>query len=365
MERVTVRRFPTVVGPLRFPVAPKLRERFRLTSHTFDVVDVHTRHPSLALAVAGSRASRLVLTPEVPIAGFLGWSHARATRAIFAAASRIVCSSEVERDLLCRAVPSVVRRAEVVPDGVDVPALMAAEPFAISGSVVLAVDRLDRAAGVGRAIAALPSLDPDFRLVVVGDGPARERLSAFAADLRTASRVQFVGAVPDAVLYRWLRTARVVVSLASERSSGSLVTEAVAAGVSVVASDLPIHRRVAERLGGGHVIFVAPRGSPLDVADAIEEAVRPSVSTHAGLASYAVPSWESAVTSTWELYQALVEGSLEVERGRASAELVDLSAQLAGGARVFARPFGPLETRSESTPEDEYSIRMNGARRWP
>ncbi len=370
---MTIRRFPTVVGPLRFPVAPKLRERLRLTSHTFDVVDVHTRHPSLALAVASSRASRLVLTPDVPIAGFLGWSHVRATRAIFAAASRIVCSSEVERDLLCRAVPSAARRTEVVADGVDIPALMGAEPFEVSGSVVLSVDRLDRATGVGRAIAALPSLGPDFRLVVVGDGPARERLSAFASDLRTSSRVQFVGAVPDALLYRWLRTARVVVSLPCERSSGSLVTEAVAAGVPVVASDLPVHRRIAERIAGGHVIFVSPRGSPLDVADAIEEAAAAPESTYAVVAGRSVPAWESMVTSTWQLYRSLVEGSIAADRERAPADVVDLSAQLAGGTRVFARPFGSMETRTESNPpndttpthEREFSIRMNGARRWP
>ena len=247
-----------------------------MSSHEFDVVDVHTRQAPLALAVASGRVRRLVLTPCASAEGLLGGPHTRATRAMLAAAPRIVCRSELERDLLCGSIPGAASRAVVVPDGVQLEALYTAQPFATEGIVVLAVDRLDRATGVGRAIAAMASLDPEFRLVIVGDGPARDRLRAFADDLRVSSRIQFTGAVSDADLHRWLRTARVVVSLPGERSSGTAVTEACAAGVSVVASDLPIQRHAAERVGGG-VIFVPPRGSPLDVADAIEEASRLSV----------------------------------------------------------------------------------------
>ena len=88
-------------------------------------------------------------------------------------------------------------------------------------------------------ILEMQSEDPEFRLVIVGDGPARDRLQAFADDLRVSSRIQFTGPVSDAVLHRWLRTARVVVSLPGERSSGMAVTEACTAGVSVVASISP------------------------------------------------------------------------------------------------------------------------------
>ncbi|MBV9005034.1 MAG: glycosyltransferase family 4 protein [Solirubrobacterales bacterium] len=309
-QGVIVRRFPTAVGPLRFAVAPKLRERLRLTSETFDVVDVHTRHVPLAVAVARTRARRIVFTPGAPLDVFLGWPYTRATRAVMASTAQIVCRSEIERDLLCETVPEAASRSRIVPDAVDVAAMDAATPFVTAGTVVLAVDRLDRLTGVRRAIASMLSLDPEFRLVVVGDGPARDRLEAYAADLRIASRVQFVGAVSDAVLYRWLRTARVVVTLAAERGSGSQVTEARAAGASVVASDLPIHREAAERPGGGHVIFVPAKGSPLDVADAIDEAARVSVLPSTRGLSLAVPSWEPVIDATWRLYTELIGDGL-------------------------------------------------------
>lgn len=372
-EGVIVRRFPNGVGPLRFGVAPKLWDQLRLASGAFDIVDVHTRQPSLALAVARGPIRRLVLTPGVSIEVLLGRPYTRATRALLASASQVVCRSEMERDLLCTSVPQVAPRTRVVPDGVDVVALCAAEPFAVAGIVVLSVDRLDRTTGVGRAIAAMPSLDPEFRLVVVGDGPARPRLSAFAADLRISSRVDFVGAVSDAVLGRWLRTARVVVTLPAERSSGALLTEARAVGVTVVGSDLPIHRQAAERPGRGHVILVPPRASPLDVADAIEEAARLPIISELDLPASSAPSWESVVDSTWNLYQGLIAGAVESEADHAASDVVDLTTRLQVGgeslpdevmsataqAGADAASVGWWQTRLRS------ERGMNGARPWP
>ena len=345
-ERITMRRFSTAVGPWRFAVSPKLWEHLRVTSDAFDVIDVHTRHTALALAVARTRVRQLVFTPGTTMDVFLGRPYARASRAFIASTARIICYSELQRDLLCDTLSGTAERTHVVPDGVDLEVLRAARPFTTAGIVVLAVDRLDRSTWARRAIAAMPSLDAEFRLVVVGDGPARDQLVAYAADLRISSRVQFAGAVPDTVLYRWLQTARVVVTLAGQGGSGSQVTEARAAGASVVASDLPIHREAAERPGGGRVIFVASPGSPLDVADAIDEAARVSVLPSADGLSVPAPSWESVVDSTWMLYRELIGAGLPPGRESGAGDLVGLAGQM------------PAERR------DAAASRLNGARGW-
>ncbi|MBV9680439.1 MAG: glycosyltransferase family 4 protein [Solirubrobacterales bacterium] len=372
-EGVTIRRYPTVVGPLRFAVAPRLRDRIRVTSRTCDVVDVHTRHLPLAVAVANTRVEPLVLTPGGPMDVSSNWRHATAMNTVIEAAAQIVCPSEIERDLVCSIVPGAERRTQVLPDGIDVAALTKARPFATDEIVVLSVDRLDHATSVGRAIAAVPGLDPEFRLVIVGDGPARARLSAFAADLQISSRVQFVGAVSDELLYRWLRSARVVVTLARDRGSGSLLAEARAAGVAVVASDLPIHRLAAERPGLGHVVFVSPRGSPIDVADAIEEAARLPTRSNAALLSSSTRTWETVVASTWKLYRRLLGDAVDSEPEHASSEVVDLTAQLQAGRQSVVEP--EISTAAGAVPEPangrgwwqnrrRYEDRANGARRW-
>jgi glycosyltransferase involved in cell wall biosynthesis len=220
----------------------------------------------------------------------------------------------------------------------------------------------------------MPSLDPEFRLVVVGDGPARARLSAFAADLHISSRVRFVGAVSDELLFRWLRTARVVVSLPGDGGSGSLVAEARVAGVAVVASDLPVHRQAAGRPGLGPVVFVAPRGSPLDVADAIEEAARHPISSSAALLPSSATSWESVIDSTWRLYRRLVGESIDSEPERTPSEVVDLTLQLPKRRQSGAEPVISGVAQSGAAQGNgrvwwqsrrRFENGMNGARRWP
>jgi glycosyltransferase involved in cell wall biosynthesis len=287
---------------------------------------------------------------------------------MLAAAPRIVCRSEIERGLLCAGIPQATSRTVVVPDGINREEIQSAVPFNTLGTVVLAVDRLDRGTGVGRAIAAMASLDPEFRLVVVGDGPARDRLQAFADDLRVSARVQFTGPASDAELHRWLRTARVVVSLPGERSSGTAVTEACAAGVSVVASDLPMQRHAAERLGGG-VIFVAPRSSPLDVADAIEEASRLSVIPNPDLLTSSVTSWDAAIDATWALYEDMLHAPHPSEQGAGARKLVGLSSQLDAGRLATPTSLGHSQTAAGETSwwptRGRTAHRVSGEPRWP
>jgi glycosyltransferase involved in cell wall biosynthesis len=367
-DGVTTRTFASASGPLRFAVAPRLRERLRLTSREFDVIDVHTRQAPLALAVASTRLRRFALTPCASAEAFLGWPHTRAARAMLAATPQIICRTEVERDLLAATVPETANQAVVIPDGIDPEAIRSAEPFDVPGSVVLAVDRLERGTGVGRAIAAMASLDKEFRLVVIGGGPARERLQAFADDLRVSSSVQFTGPVPDAVLHRWLRTARVVVSLPAGRSSGTAVTEGCVAGVSVVASDLPVHRLAAERVGGG-VIFVSPRCSPLDVADAIAEASQLSVIPNPELLTSSATSWDAAIDATWDLYEEMLGFTRTSQREAGMRELVGHSVHFDPPDPPTATPFGDalgLGGRTSWWPSrGRAAHRANGVPRWP
>jgi glycosyltransferase involved in cell wall biosynthesis len=214
----------------------------------------------------------------------------------------------------------------------------------------------------------MASLDDEFRLVVVGDGPARDRLQAFADDLRVSSRIQFTGPISDAMLHRWLRTARVVVSLPGEWSSGAAVTEACAAGVSVVASDLPIQRHAAERVGGG-VIFVAPRGSPLDVADAIEEASQLSVIPNPDLLSSSATSWDTAIDATWDLYEEMLDVPRPSEWDDGARGLAGLSSQLDAGRSATPTPLGHAQSAVGAAswwPTRGWAThRVSGERRWP
>jgi glycosyltransferase involved in cell wall biosynthesis len=312
-DGVIVRCFPSMVGPVRFAIATGLWERLRLAAG-FDLADVHSADPRLALAVIRSGVRRCVFTPQAPIGRLIGWQQARTTGAVLGLASEIVCNSSAERDALCERFPELWRRTSVVPIGVDAAAIQAASPFPHAGNVVLAVGRLERCRRIDRAIAAIASLDPGFRLVVVGDGPLLHRLRAHAADLRVSERVHFVGAVADVELYRWLRSARVVVALHDDHSSGIHVGEALAAGAPLVASELPVHREAAAQFDGARIKFVSPRGSPFEVVDAIAELARVGAPSPVPAVDHGAPSQEAVLDRVLDLYQDLINGAKPIAR---------------------------------------------------
>jgi hypothetical protein len=79
-----------------------------------------------------------------------------------------------------------------------------------------------------------------------------------------------------------------------------------------VASDIPVHREAAALAAGGGVGFVDPHCSPLQLADAIEEAA--GLSLPAG-ATLRIPSEQAAVDNLLAIY-----GSLAPTRMLAVAE---------------------------------------------
>jgi glycogen(starch) synthase len=330
--RVSVHRFPTVIGAPRFSVAPGLRERLRAIADSFDIADVHSAQGVFALAAAHAGFRSLVFTPHAPIERLFSWPYGRATRAAVAGAAQIVCSSTVERDLLCKRFPAAAHRTRVVPIGVDLEAIQASSPYLTNGLVVLSAARLDRSNRVDRAIAAMAGLDPVFRLVIVGDGPDRHRLQAYAADLRVSSRVTFTGPLADAELYRWLRTASVVVTVPEEHGSGCELCEGLAAGACVIASDIPVHRELAAQLADDRIVLVPAVGSPLEVADAITAGARRHERSADVILSNGFPSWDSVVDSTWAIYELLASAAR-----RPGLDGLDGLAGPAGGPPVALR----------------------------
>jgi glycosyltransferase involved in cell wall biosynthesis len=309
-DGVIVRRFAGSIGKAHASVAPGLWQYLRRVVGSFDLADTHCAHLALGLAVARAGARRLVLTPHGPVQQLFRWPHAGAAAALMRHAAQIVCSSRAQAAVLSSASPSAAERIRVVPNGVDVERIRRATPLPHPTSTFLSVGRLERYQRIDRAIAAMAGLGPGSQLVIVGHGPSRRSLQAHAADLRVSSRVEFMGAVfmgavPDAALYRWLRTARVVVALAHEQTSGLQVLEALAAGVPAVASDIPAHREAAAYARGAGVKLVPSTGSPLEVADAICEAATLQVAPEARMG---LPTWDAVVDETLTLYDAALVG---------------------------------------------------------
>lgn len=162
-------------------------------------------------------------------------------RRVLGRSARVVTLSEFMRAQLRRTY-GAGRSATVVPGGVDLdrftPNAGDHPPVAHDGPIVLTVRRLSPRMGhevLLEAFAAISDDVPGPRLVVVGDGPARQRLQRRARTLGIADRTSFLGYVPDGDLPTAYATADVFVLPTTELEGFGLATlEALASGTPVV-----------------------------------------------------------------------------------------------------------------------------------
>lgn len=240
-----------------------------------DVIHVHEPLvPWAGLAAATSDLAPVVGT-------FHAWSDAsRLYRAGRPVARRVaerlavrVAVSEAAAAYHAGALGLSTSRFRLVPNGVDVARFADAEPF---GELVdperpalLFVGRLERRKGLEplvRAFTRLKTDRPELRLLVVGDGPERDRCQALLP-ARLRADVQFLGRVGHDDLPRFYASCDLAVapSLGGE-SFGIVLLEAMAAGRPLVASDIPGYRTVATDGRQGRLV---PPGDPVALAAAI------------------------------------------------------------------------------------------------
>lgn len=168
-------------------------------------------------------------------------------RALFLANSRAVAASLVDGGLdrgRVRFLHYGVDCDHFRPEGLQ--AQLEGDP------IVLGVGRLHRQKGFEDLLRAVAGLSVPASVVLVGDGPLRGALTRTAGGLGVGLTI--VPGVRDIVPY--LRRADVVALPSLYEGLPNVLLEALAAGCSVVASDLPGHREVIR--DGENAILTAP-----------------------------------------------------------------------------------------------------------
>ena len=153
----------------------------------------------------------------------------------------------------------VEARIEIVPSGIDVErfgagrrddALRARVGARPGDRLLLFVSRLAREKNVELVLRALAETsDPKLKLVIAGDGPAREELETLADQLGVAARTRFLGAVAREQLPDLYASADAFVFPSTTETQGLVQAEALAAGALVISADTPSNREVLGNAG--------------------------------------------------------------------------------------------------------------------
>ena len=105
---------------------------------------------------------------------------------------------------------------------------------------------------------------PESRLVVIGEGPHRKPLMNRMKERGLDASVVFTGGIDEAEKNKLLRQSKMGLSLSFEEGWGLSVTEFLAAGLPVVAYDLPVFRELFSE-----VLHFVPLKSKSHAAEAI------------------------------------------------------------------------------------------------
>lgn len=169
----------------------------------------------------------------------------------------------------------------VIPMGTDAARLFTPVPAEQrSPERLLFVGRLVEKKGAGfllEAFARLHARSTRLRLEIVGDGPLRAELEQQAQELGIAAAVDFAGALPHAEVARRMQTCGLFIMPAVRAESGDqegfglVITEALACGCTVVASDLPPIRDI---IIDGETGIMAEPGNSSELARKMEQLLR-------------------------------------------------------------------------------------------
>jgi phosphatidylinositol alpha-mannosyltransferase len=225
--------------------------------------------------------------------------------------------------------------AVLVPNGVDVARFAQATPLPErpDGPTVVFLGRIDEPRkGLAVLLEALPELvrlRPDVHLLVAGPGDVDDVAEAVPRSLR--DRVHLLGLVAEQDKPRVYASGEVYCAPNTHGESfGIVLVEAMAAGLPVVASDLPAFRAVLEDGTAGILAPVGDAGAlARALGDILGDPARRAALAAAGRRAAAVYDWASVTDRVLEVYETVVAAapqSVDVDR-----ELDQLARELADG----------------------------------
>jgi glycosyltransferase involved in cell wall biosynthesis len=290
----------------------------------YDIVHVHLFPAQLWAVLAQKRTegrAKLVTTEHNTWNARRRWWLRPFDSWMYPNYERIACNSEATAQELVRWCPGIAGKVQVIPNGIPLETFDTAQPAELP-YVPDCVIRLVFVARfepqkdhrtVLRALAAVPRA----QLLFVGDGPLRGELQHLARLLGIADRVTFLGRRSDVASI--LKASDIYVHSTTSDGFGIAACEAMAAGLPVIASNVPGLAQVVE---GAGILF--PTGDDHALAHEIQSLIaspdRRRQMSEASRQRAQCFSIETTVDGYLELYQEVLELEPKAEQGATPVE---------------------------------------------
>ena len=204
------------------------------------------------------------------------------TRATLESTSQPIAVADNIRQRIEKSCGFKADRIQIVRNGVDIEpcadgfqrqALRDSIGIGSSATMVASMGRLAGVKDFGTAIDALAELaqrGSDVHLVLIGDGPEKERLLKYAREKQVEDRFHAVGQQSN--ISEWLAATDIYINSSVSEGMNLAIIEAMAAGRASVVTDVGGNSLLVD--GTSPCGLVVPSEAPVAMADAIEKIVR-------------------------------------------------------------------------------------------
>jgi len=276
-----------------------------------DIIHAQTRVTQLAASILSRRFNiRYVSTCH-------GFFKPRLSRKVFGLwGDRVIAISEAVRDHLINDFNVEKDRIELIHNGVDISRferefsnndlLETRHRFNLGdGPVIGAIGRLSPVKGLDELVRASSRIK-DVRLLIVGDGPEKEKLTELTGELGIKERVRFMKSDPDTP--RLLSIMDVFVFPSVQEGLGLSLIEALASGKAVVATDVG---GIGSLVKHDETGLLVKRGDSTQLADTIkrllnDKNLRERLGSNGRALAKTEYSLDKMADKTEKLYKALL-----------------------------------------------------------
>ena len=323
VEGVRVTEVGELFRVLSAPIAPAFP--LFLKRARYDILHFHLPNPTAVMSYLITRPPGRVIVQyqsDIVRQAFALKTYGRFLRRFLGLADAIIVSSPNYLETSEHLAP-FKKKCRVIPLGIDLDEFELKENEESSvkalqerygGRFLLFVGVLRYYKGVDYLLEAMQQVD--CPLVVVGDGPERQKLEGKRAALGLENKVQFTGQIEQRDLVQHLHACETFVFPASHRSEayGISLVQALACGKPAVSTRLGTGTSFVN-LDGETGLVVEPR-DPDALADAInrlldDDELRRRLGANGRERASTLFSKERTVEQIWNLYEQLAIGSLD------------------------------------------------------
>ena len=231
------------------------------------------------------------------------------TRLSLRAAAAVICDSQHDYNLFKTIIPA--HKLSIIRNGVSLSPFLKIQKN-ITPGLLLGIGRIVENKGIERLLELLADLAremPEIHLIWIGHDPQDRipELMRYAQQHGIASRVQFVGQIPEDQVCELLAQTNLFVSAASYEAFGLSTIEAMSSSTIVVVTPVGIHPEVIKNDQTGFILQLGDKAQALACfrhALSLDKEQQSQMGERARQAAMQF-SWDTVVGSYINIYQSI------------------------------------------------------------